>query len=275
MSPAEGAKVATGRTADVFAWEEGLVVKKFADSVPQEEIEIELRDAALAFDAGLTQLRCHGIVTLDDGATGLVFDRLDGVALTTVAERNLLRIPEVSRTLAREHARLHAVTVPALPDVREVAVGLLDSPPLGALTEPERATLARQALALPAGTAVLHMDFHPLNVFEHGDGHAVIDWQSTMSGVPAADVAMTRLLFSEAELFPGITPVQRMLYQTVRRIMFGYYFAEYRRQTGLSTADVDAWMTVARIVRLGRLDIESERPALVARLQTAAHEAGA
>lgn len=275
MSPVEGAKVATGRTADVFAWEDGLVVKKFADSVPAEEIDVELRDAALAFDAGLTPLRCHGIVVLDDGATGLVFDRLDGVALTTVAERNLLRIPEVSRTLAREHAKLHAVTVPGLPDVRTTAVELLDSPPLAALTAAERAALARHTLALPPGAAVLHMDFHPLNVFEHGGGHAVIDWQSTMAGVPAADVAMTRLLFSEAELFPGITPVQRVLYQTVRRIMFGYYLAEYRRLTGLRTADIDAWATVARIVRLGRLDIESERPALVARLQTAAQAAGA
>lgn len=275
MSPVEGAKVATGRTADVFAWKDGLVVKKFAATVPQEEIEVELRDAALAYDAGLTPLRCHGIVVLDDGATGLLFDRLDGVALTTVAERNLLRIPEVSRTLAREHARLHGVTVAGLPDVRDAAVALLDSAPLSALTEAERAALARQTLVLPAGTAVLHMDFHPLNVFEHGGAHAVIDWQSTMSGVPAADVAMTRLLFSEAELFPGITPVQRVLYQTVRRIMFAFYLAEYRRLTGLRTADVDAWASVARIVRLGRLDIESERAELVTRLRAAAREAGA
>lgn len=275
MTPVEGPKIATGRTAEVFDWHDGLVVKKFSDAVPHDEIELELRDATLAFEAGLTPLRCHGIVVLDDGATGLVFDRLDGVALTTVAERDLRRIPEVSRTLAREHARLHGVTVPGLPDVRTTAVALLDTAPLAALTDAERAALARLALSLPAGDAVLHMDFHPLNVFEHGEGHAVIDWQSTMAGPPAADVAMTRLLFSEAELFPGITPLQKALYQTVRRIMFGYYVKEYRRATGLRPSEIDDWMTVARIVRLGRLDIESERSALLARLRAAAREAAA
>lgn len=268
-TPAAGPAIAPGRTASVYVWgdpADDRVVKVYHGDWPEQEIAREARDATTAHALGVTPIGTHGRTEVD-GAPGLVFDRVHGIALTTVAERNILRIGEVGRTLARVQAGMHAVHTDAFVDVREFAVGLLDAPGLARLTAAERAAVTAQLRALPAGASVLHLDCHPLNVFEHDGGHAIIDWQSACSGAPAADVAMTRVLFTEAELFPGLNALQRGVYQTVRGIMLRSYLAEYRRLTGITDAEVDRWMLAARVIRLGLLDIASERDAAIARIR--------
>ena len=267
MSPPLGELLATGRTARVYAVGPDHVLKVFEPSVHRDEIDQEEQDSTRAHELGLTPIRCHGRVVLDDGRTALELDRVDGEALTTVAEQNPLRIRSVARTLARVHAQVHAVRTSEFPDVRELAARLVDAPPLSALTPDEKQQLREHVRALPDDDSVLHLDFHPLNVFQHHGGHAVIDWQTTCHGPAAADVAMTRLLFTEAELFPGISTAQRLLYQSVRRVMLGFYEAEYRRLTGVASCDVDRWATTVRVLRLGLLDVESERSALLQRIR--------
>ncbi len=265
-----GPLVAPGRTADVYedAERPDRVVKVYHDDWHDAEIDREVRDAVLARELGVTPIGCAGRIDAD-GRRGVVFDRVHGIPLTAVAERDLRRIPEVGRTLARVQARMHAVHTDRLPDVREVAVSLLDERPFDSLEPDERARLVDALRALPAGDSVLHLDCHPLNVFEHDGDHAIIDWQSASRGDRAADVAMTRVLFTEAELFPGISPVQRVLYQTVRRIMLRAYLRGYRAIDPIDDAEVERWMTAARVIRLGLLDVASERKAALRRIRAA------
>jgi Ser/Thr protein kinase RdoA (MazF antagonist) len=41
---------------------------------------------------------------------------------------------------------------------------------------------------LPTASAVLHVDFHPLNVFLAGSRATVIDWADASPGPAAADI---------------------------------------------------------------------------------------
>ena len=257
-----GELVAHGRSADVHSLTTATVVKIFHDDWPEEAIDREVEDATAAFDLGLTPIRCHGR-TDADGRRAVVFDRIEGVALTTVAERNPLRMGRVARALAQEHARVHRVPSDRFPDVRDVAADLVGTAPFAALTARERGALLDHLASLPDGDSVLHLDFHPMNVFRHGGGIATIDWQSTACGDPAADVAMTRLLFTEAELFPGASRAQLLVYGAARGAMGRMYLTEYLRVTGMTTARLDQWATAARVLRLGMLDIPSERERLV------------
>ncbi|WLP92390.1 phosphotransferase [Gordonia sp. NB41Y] len=262
-----GELLATGRTSDIHVWGDDKVIKVFKDDVDTAMIAKEIRDSATVHQLGVTPIRYHGAVTMPDGRMGIVVDRLHGDALTTVAERRPYKIASVARRLAREHTAIHATATTDFDDVRDVAQNLLHTCPLSGLTLGERDALRRQIQALPEGNSVLHLDFHPLNTFEHGTGIATIDWQSTASGHPAADVAATCLLFTEAELFPGISAFQRALYQSVRRVMLRSYLAEYTRITGIGRAEIAPWMTTARILRLGWLDVESEREPLLTRIR--------
>ncbi|MGW0036910.1 phosphotransferase family protein [Gordonia sp. NPDC003376] len=264
-----GELLATGRTSDIHAWDTDKVIKIFKDDVDTALIAKEIRDSAAVHQLGVTPIRYHGAVTMPDGRMGIVVDRLRGDALTTVAERRPHKIISVARRLAREHARIHTTHTTDFDDVRDVAENLLHTRPFSDLTVDERRALRRQIQELPGGSSVLHLDFHPLNTFEHDTGIATIDWQSTAAGPPAADVAATCLLFTEAELFPGISTLQRALYQSVRRVMLRSYLAEYTRITGIGGAEVEPWMTTARILRLGWLDVESERQPLLTRIRSA------
>ncbi|TIC82585.1 phosphotransferase [Nocardioides sp. GY 10127] len=256
-APADGADGAEGVGATA-----GAHVVKVIEGLSAAEVDQEERNTVLAHRLGLTPIGCHGRVDVA-GRPGLVLDRLTGVCLTTLAERNILRLREVSRVLADEHARLHAVPVSGFVDVRELAVAQLAAPGLAGLTPAEREEAARLLRALPAGDRPLHLDFHPQNVFVHGDGYAVVDWQTACQGAPAADVAMTKVLFTEAELFPGTAFLKLVLYASVRRVMFGFYLRRYRAVTGMTDAEIDSWLLAARVLRAGLLHVPSEQERLL------------
>lgn len=263
MTARLGGLVAHGRSADVFELARGKVGKKYHDAWSDAAIDREVADAQTAYDLALTPIRCHGRVPVGD-ARVVAFDRVDGVALTTVAERNILRMPRVARALAAEHARIHRARTDAFPDVRVIAADQVHTSALAGLSPIEKTRLLDHLASLPSGDRPLHLDYHPLNVFQHAGGYATIDWQSTAIGDPAADVAMTRLLFTEAELFPGASALQRAVYGAARSTMGRLYLREYQAITGMTDAAIDRWTTAARVLRLGLLDIPSERESLLA-----------
>lgn len=256
------AVLATGRTSEIHPFGPDKVLKLFVHGTSDEEIDAELRNGIEAHMVGATPIACHGRADLH-GTPGIIFDRLTGGSLTEMAEKNLLLLRESGRQLARGHAALHECKSRAFTDVREATVALLDQSPMQFLDTNARAHVAGMIEALPSGDAVLHMDFHTNNVFRHNEGLAVIDWQTPLSGTPAADVAMSLFLLSEAELWPGITLFQKLLYNTVRRILKGAYLREYLAITGMSQSEIDAWRIVALVNRLASWNIASERPTLM------------
>lgn len=257
-----GAPIATGRTSEIFAvpGRDDRVLKLFLTGVPREDAEAEAERTTVASDAGLTPVRCHSVVMIDDRA-GLELDRIDGVSLTKVGERNPLRIRETARTLADLQVAMHEVTAPSLPDVRAVVLEILEQPPLSFLSTDELALARRLVETLPEGDRLLHLDFHPENVFTVPGGYAVIDWQTAVRGVPAADVAASVFLLKDAELWPGTPAVKKVLFGFIRRTYFAAYWQQYQRRTGISDTEVTRWRLPALVLRLG-WDIDSEREQL-------------
>ncbi|MDP2774749.1 MAG: phosphotransferase [Nocardioides sp.] len=268
-----GDPLAVGRSAEVFAWPASpdlpadLVVKLFAEGYAPELVDAEEAACAEVLRIGLTGIRCHGQVRVESRA-GLLLDRIHGDSLTRLAERNPLRLRENSRVLAREHIRMHEGRTERLPEVRETTSAALDTAPLGFLTGAERGRAEELIRALPAGDRVLHLDYHPENVFAHDGGYTSIDWQTALRGDPAADVATTVLLLHDAELWPGTPALKRLLVNAVRRMVLSTYLAEYYRLTAMTPAHVDAWRVPALVLRMSTLDIPSERDRFRAELRT-------
>ena len=265
-----GEPFATGRTSRLYAvpGRDDRVLKVFLPEVRLEDAQAEAVRTGVAADAGLTPVRCHRLLGID-GRPALELDRLDGISLTKVGERNPLRIRETARELAREQVRMHEVAAPSLPDVRDVVLEILDRPPMAFLTPQEHAAACDLVRSLPTGDRLLHLDFHPENVFTvPGGGYAVIDWMTAVRGAPAADVAASTFLLKDAELWPGTPALKKALFGIIRRTYFSAYIAEYRARTGLTDAQIARWRLPALVLRLG-WDIDSERETL----QAAAREA--
>ncbi len=254
-----GEPFATGRSAEIFAWPDSeLVVKLFEPGYPSETVDLEKQSIEEAIRLGIPTVACHGRVEVD-GRPGLLLERVAGESLTKQAERNPLKIRAGSRALATTHARLHESPTALFTEIRDATTAALDTAPMAFLDDQQRAQAARLIADLPAGDRLLHLDFHTENVFVEGDQYAVIDWQTTLRGDPAADVAMTVLLIRDAELWPGTPLLKRLLVQRIRGIVLSTYLAQYQQTTGMTDDRIAAWRLPVLVLRMSTLDIASER----------------
>jgi len=97
-------------------------------------------------------------------------------------------------------------------------------------------------------------------------GPVAIDWLTVTRGNPAADVARTLYLLTEARI-PGETGVlERFVVTAVRRLFARSYLRSYRRFRAIGPGAVAAWRPVLLAARLSE-GIEAEREALVRMLR--------
>ncbi len=225
--------LAEGRTAEVFAYGEGRVLK--LDRPDWNGLsEFEGTVLARLVEAGLPVARPHGTVTVE-GRSGLVLDRVEGPSLLDVLlASGAEQAEQLAERFAALQLQINAMAIAGLPDLvprlrREVE----DSVPDAALRTELLAVLAE----LDDGTrGVCHFDFHPMNVLTGSDGWVVIDWLTVASGPPAADLARTLVLWGRWESEPVVT-----FMRAVRRV------GSARR--GLDDDHLDAWVRVAAAAR--------------------------
>jgi hypothetical protein len=181
--------LAEGRTAEVFAWSEGRVLK--LDRPDWNGLStFEATVLAIIAEAGLPVARPYETVTIEE-RTGIVLERVDGPILAEVIAAADDVAPLASQFVDLQRS-LNGQVLTGLPDL---VVGLPDGirasglPP--ALVEELLAVLAD----LDDGRRMLcHFDLHPGNVIVGSDRWVVIDWITASLGPPDADFARTLVL---------------------------------------------------------------------------------
>ncbi len=237
--------VASGRTAEVFAYGAGRVLKL---DRPEwnglSAFEATVLDQLAA--AGLPVARAHGTVTVD-GRGGVILDRVDGPSLLQVITESSPR--EVERLVGPFVALqllCNATSVRGLPALvprlrteleSSITDAVLRTELVAVLAELD--TLAEgDADAGPSGNGVCHFDFHPSNVLIGPDGWVVIDWLTVAVGPSAADLARTLVLCGQRTMNPF-----GAFLRAVRR--------EGRQRRGLADDVLDAWVRVLAAARVG------------------------
>jgi aminoglycoside phosphotransferase (APT) family kinase protein len=109
----------------------------------------------------------------DDGLD-MVMERIEGVTMVDALGKAPWTVRRQAATLADLHRRLHEIEAP----------DFLPTAPVG------------------AGTQVLHLDLHPLNVMIGPKGAFVIDWPNAHRGDPDVDVGLAWVLMAAGQL-PG------------------------------------------------------------------------
>ena len=163
--PEQGELIASGRAADVFAYGDGLVLRR------NRSLGDTLYEAAV-----MGYVLEHGFPVphvFEVSSTDMVMERVDGIPMLEDFARRPWRLFRHARTLAELHRQLHAI--PAPPWLR---------PKLG------------------GGDAIVHLDLHPLNVMITKAGPVVIDWANAGAGPPAAEIADLWLIMANATI-PG------------------------------------------------------------------------
>ncbi len=248
---------AVGRTAEIFAWQEGTVLKLYRDWCPSNWVDHEAHIASVVAQAGLPAPRAFGIVEVE-GRRGLVYERVDGESMLQVMRRQPFKLAAFGRMLADLHIEMHRQPADTLPAQRvqlERSINEAKSLP-GDLRGAVLAALAR----LPDGDRLCHGDFHPDNVIMTPKGPRIIDWMTANHGNPWADVARTHLLLTLGQP-PGNALAMRLIL-LARGFFYRGYMQRYRALAPEGRDQLQAWIPVMAAARLNE-DISHENPALL------------
>jgi uncharacterized protein (TIGR02172 family) len=234
--------LAEGRTAEIYAWGDGAVLKLFRDWVTREHAEYE---AELARAVSASGLPAPGVGELVDvgGRIGLVYERVDGPTLLEAIRKKPWTLRSAAVLLARLHADLHKTQVAAVvPKQREKLIRKIERADL--LSTRLRAAALSRLADLPDGDALCHGDFHPGNIVMTVSGPEIIDWMDATRGHPHADVARSLILGRF-----GVPRGPRILVAGAH-LLLSIYQREYGRQTGATPADIGPWLPVVAAARL-------------------------
>jgi len=265
MQPEELHKIDEGREAEMFAWEEGRILRLLRDPDAQSRAQREAAAMKAASDRGVRVPAVHSLTTAM-GRPGLVMERIEGPDLLTLLGRRPWMVFWVGRVAGEIHAQLHAVNAPSImPPLRATLKQRIEC----SARVPEY--LAEFALGvlhgLPDGDSLCHGDFHPGNIMMSQGAPVVIDWTNATRGDPAADVGRSLVLFRIGEPLPGAPALVRYLRLLGSKIVISSYLRAYRRLRPLDMALVERWETAHAAARLAFEPIPEEEPALLRLLE--------
>ncbi len=265
-----GPCIGFGRTAHIYAWDNGRVIKVFHNWIGADAIWYEARVGEQLYAAGLPVPRVHEVTEVDQ-RLGIVYERIEGELLAHLLQRRPWRAGYAGRLMADLHALIHSVKLENLPSLRCLLREAITTAP-GTLPESSRQQALAVLDALPEDNTVCHGDFHPENIILSGDRTIVIDWIAAGRGLPALDVMRTGLLMTIGMSPDPLPTLLRPIERLVRTLMMNAYHKRYFHRTGLTRDDLH---TVALPVVTARFaePIPEELPArlrMLKRLDTAA-----
>jgi aminoglycoside phosphotransferase (APT) family kinase protein len=221
--------LASGRDADIFEYGPGLVLRRSRDgrSVTGEAQTMEYLHAQ--------GYPVPAVEEVSDDGHDLVMERIAGRSMVEAIEAAPWTVRRQAATLAELHVRLHEVAPPAF----------LPQAPIG------------------AGTQIVHMDLHPLNVMIGPQGPVVIDWTNAALGDPLVDVTLAWVLMAAGQI-----PAHKLMALLVgwgrARLVHGFLAGFDRAALVSRLRDVVAWkarnphMSEAEVAGMWRLVDQEE-----------------
>ena len=114
-----GQPIAYGRTAEIYPWQEGQVLKLFHDWFDFEDVKHEARIVRVLHNSGLPVPDVGDIIHVND-RNGLVYQRVDGEPMWNVLSRKPWRLFHYAQRGAELHAEMHTSNIPAdIPSQRQ------------------------------------------------------------------------------------------------------------------------------------------------------------
>ncbi len=263
-------KIAEGREAEIYAWEDGAVLRLLRNPDGQRQVEWERTAMDAARASGVSVPAVLGVTTTL-GRPGLIMERVEGSDLLTVVGKRPWEIFRVGPLAGELHARLHGVLAPdSVPPLKTVLQGRIERSGLVPVPVASYALSALQGL--PDGDRLCHGDFHPGNIIANGQP-MIIDWTNVTRGDPDADLTRTNLMHRLGSLPPGSPLLLRVGALFGRSLMRVLYLRAYRHARPVDMSAATRWEVPVAAARLAD-NIPEERTALLKLLERRMAAAG-
>ncbi len=259
-----GTPIALGRTAEIYAWQPGTILKLFFNWFGLENIEYEARIARAIHASGLRVPAVQELVRVNE-RNGLVYERAQGQAMWEVLARAPRSGPRYARRMAELHAQMHAsAPLMELPAQRERLLNKIQL--ASSLSAELRAKILTTLEKLPDGEQVCHGDFHPGNILVAPRSETIIDWIDATRGNPLADLARTSIIaLGAAETSQTANAEQKAFVRTFHAAYLRNYF---KLRPG-GQAEYQRWLPVIAAARLSENIRELEKWLLAQAAQAA------
>ena len=257
VKPLLSQPIAEGRTAEIYVWDEGQVLKLYRDWCPPDWVEYESWIAQAVHEAGVPSPAAREIVEVNE-RRGLLYERLEGISMLQEMNARPWTVWKHARLLAELHAQLNQQSIGGLPSYKDRL--RYDVQQAEHLSADLREKVLSLLEVLPAGQNLCHGDYHPGNIFLTHHGPVVIDWMTASSGSPWTDVARTSLILSIGARAAGkqVHPLIRM----VIRFYHHAYLDRYRTLQPDTEDELARWRPIVAAARLSE-NIIPEREALI------------
>ena len=237
--------IARGRTADVYAWDDGQVLKLFQSWFGIEGVEHELKIARAVHSSGVKSPVVGELVQVQ-GRNGLIYERIVGESMLDLFQRKPWNLFTYARIFAGLHAQMHErifdADVPTQRQRLQYKINQAD-----ALSVSLKNSLLKAMDSLPEGNRICHGDFHPDNLMISGKDATVIDWIDASRGNPLADVARTSIILRgavESKQIPD--PLSKLF---VRIFHWRYLHAYFHLRPG-GKDEYQRWLPIVAGARL-------------------------
>jgi tRNA A-37 threonylcarbamoyl transferase component Bud32 len=246
-----GSPIAYGRTAEMFEWEDGQVLKLFHDWFGLEDIRFERRINQAVHASGLPVPAVGEIVGVDD-RNGLLYQRVVGTEMWEVIRPwNILRLAD---QMAGLHAEMHASTIQVdIPDQYQRLVNKINS--ASALPNDLQLKALGALEDMPKGKRLCHGDFHPGNILVSDNKAVTIDWVDATLGNPLADLARTAILHLGAV---HTRQISNPLHKIMARIFHDRYIRTYFTLRPGGEGEYTRWQPIVAAARLSENIAEVE-----------------
>jgi len=237
--------LAVGRTAEVYPWGEGKILKLYLPGWDPRTVRYEARMARAVQASGLPVPAAYDVVEIN-GRAGLVYDRLDGEDMIAVLYRQPERVELLARRQAELHAQIHdRVASLEIPPQRQRLIEKIHQAEV--LPAELRPRILKALAELPDGDRLCHGDFHAGNILITPGGETVIDWIDVTRGNPLADVARSVIIMRGAVEAGLVSDPQA---QAVVLSFCDIYLREYFRLRPGGEEEYQRWLP---LVAAGRL----------------------
>jgi uncharacterized protein (TIGR02172 family) len=214
--------IARGRTAEIYAWESGKVLKVYQPGFSQAEAAYEANIATKVQESGIACPRFYEMTEFQ-GRPALVYERIDGATMAELALKGPWRVPQLARRMAKLHRQMHAPLINAdLPLQRERFTHRIETSDI--IPADLKKSLLEKLATLPDDRRLCHGDFHPGNIMSPNGRDLTIDWIDASVGHPLADVARTSVLLLGIEATVG-NPFIRWIVTWFHDLYLREYFA--------------------------------------------------
>ena len=237
--------IAYGRTAEIYDWGEGQILKLYYDWVNPNYIKHEQKIGKAIQSTGMKAPVVGDIVEVN-GRTGLVYQKISGVDMLVLLRRKPWNVFRFARLSAELHAEMHSIRMEnGLPDTHARLKRKINNAP--ALPERRKQELVAELDALPRGSRLVHGDFHPGNIMVTDSGAMVIDWIDAGIGNPAADVARSAIILYGAV---NSNQLPELATKSIFSLFFKTYLKHYFRLHPEIQEEYPRWMAINAAARL-------------------------